>query len=661
MPDYSQDDHRIRVDGPLGKDVLLLRHFAGTDGVSTPFSYTIDLYATKAVKPADLLEKPLTLTIELLSGEGERVIHGLVTSLISLGRDVASELYIYRADIAPWLWFLSLTRDCRIFQEVTALEIVEKVFSDRNFSDYRIDCRGELPKREFSVQYRESDLDFVSRLLEEEGIFYFFEHTKDKHTLVLADHPGALESCPGQSEVHVWEAYVPGTDEGVIDDFYQRTSVHTGKAALNDYSFENPGGDLLATVNGQGVGEIYDYPGGYVKARDGTRYTELRLEAEEAGREALHAFGNCASLTPGYRFRLKEAGDHDGEYLLLEVNHEGGSYQYVASDEEEPERGNEYRNELRAIPKETPYRPPRRTARPLIQGAQTAVVVGPSGDEIYTDKYGRVKVRFHWDREGPNPGDEKSSCWIRVATTWAGNKWGAIQIPRIGQEVIVEFLEGNPDRPLITGSVYNAKMMPPFGAKPTQSGLLTRSSADGSAETANELRFEDKKDSEEIFLHAEKNFNIGVENDQTVTVGNDQTVTVEHDQITAVANDQTTTVDHDQTTTVKNDQKLTVDGKQTIEVAKDQIIKIAQGDRSVTLNGGSLKTKASAGKITYEAMQGLELKVGSNTIKIDMSGVTIKGMMVKVEGTAMAEIKSPMTQVKGDAMLQAKGGITMIG
>jgi type VI secretion system secreted protein VgrG len=280
-----------------------------------------------------------------------------------------------------------------------------------------------------------------------------------------------------------------------------------------------------------------------------------------------------------------------------------------------------------------------------VQGTQTAVVVGPPGEEIFTDKYGRVKVQFHWDREGQN--NATSSCWIRVGTPWAGKNWGIIHIPRIGHEVIVDFLEGDPDQPIIVGSVYNADMMPPYAlpANKTQSGVISRSTLGGSPANFNQIRFEDLKGSEQVLIHAERNQDIEVEKDETHWVGHDRKKTIDHDE--------TTSIGHDRTETVKNNETITIDqGNRTVT--------LNMGNDSLTIKMGNQTTKINLGKSETEAMQSIELKVGQSSIKLDQTGVTIKGMTIKVEGQIMTQVKAPMTQVNGDAMLTLKGGITMI-
>jgi type VI secretion system secreted protein VgrG len=640
----------MRIESGLGTDTLLLRSFRGTESVSAPYTIEAEVLATRAVTSDELLAKPVHLVID--DGGGERLLHGLVRNLTAAGRD--EEFYLYRLQIVPWFWFLSLNEDCRVFQNMDVRQIVEQVFDDRGYSDYTFDCQRSFPTREFTVQYQESDFDFVSRLLEEEGIFYFFKHEESRHVMVLADHQGALQLSPTQPDVRLSDVGEGIEGERVIHEITVDTAVHPGKTTLADYDYLKPSAELAATVEGSGWGSLYDYPAGFRESGVGTRLAEIRLEAEEALATVLRGQGDCFGLIPGFRFRLSDS-EVDGEYLVTTVHHDAGVQGYRGGDADQVQ--DPYLNSFAAIPFATPFRPRRRTPRPRL-GVQTAVVVGPSGEEIFTDEYGRVKVHFHWDREGRK--DEKSSCWIRVASTWAGNKWGAIQIPRIGQEVVVDFLDGNPDRPLITGSVYNAQQMPPWEATPTQSGWKSHSTKQGAAES-NELRFEDKKGEEEIYVRAEKDLTFEVVNDETVTVGHDRKVTVENDEKLEVKNDRTRKV--------AKDEEVTIEGEETRKVTKDQSITIVQGNRSVQVKQGNLETKADMGKVVYEAMQSIELKVGKNSIKIDQTGITLDALMVKIEGKTMAELKAAMVKVEGKAMVQvqasgmlmAKGSVTMIG
>jgi len=703
----------MRISTALGGDVLLLAGFAGEEGVSMPFHFSLDLLSDNAqINASQLLNTPAAVTLTLPDG-GERIIHGRISRFAQLERE--GEFAVYRAELVPWLWFLSLSSDCRIFQNLSPLDIIEKVFKGLGFSDFEVQCKGTYAVREYCVQYRETDLNFVSRLLEEEGIFYFFKHSAGKHVLVLADTPGTFAPCPSQGTARMAATAGAWQGEDVITSFEQEQSVHTEKVTLEDYDFTQPSLDLLTSVTGKGSGERYDYPGRFTTHAQGDRYARLRLEEQETWAAVVRGTSTCRAFTSGTRFDLKEhfRSDANQTYALIRVQHAGEAPGYQSRST----GGQEYQNSFVAIPASGTYRPPRTAVKPAA-GAQTALVVGPSGEEIYVDKYGRVKVQFHWDRLGKK--DENSSCWVRVSSAWAGKNWGMIQLPRIGQEVVVDFLEGDPDQPIITGRVYNAVQMPPYTLpdNQTQSGVKSRSSKGGDSSDFNEIRFEDKTSSEEVYVHAQKDLNAAVVHDETLSVGNDRTTTIKHDDKRTVTNDdsltiqqgkqtillqtgnqettlqagnQTVTLDQgDQSITLTagnhkmtlgdgnytlaltaGDQKISLEqGKQTVELTSgDQQITLSEGNRTVelkmgnlttTLDLGNATTKASVGKISFEAMQGIELKVGDNSITIDPTGVTIKGMMVSVQGEVQTELKGVMTSVGGDGMLTLKGGITMI-
>lgn len=657
-----------------------------------PFNFTLDLLSEDpAVKADSLLRKPAVVKIELPDGK-ERCIHGIISRFVQLGQTEGAELTAYRAEMVPWLWFLSLSADCRIFQNMSVLDIVEQVFRDQGYSDFEVKCVKTYPKREFCVQYRETHLNFVSRLLEEEGIFYFFTHSESKHVLTLADDVSAVKACQGQSVARM--AAQPGAwqEEDVVLGLEHEHAAFVGKVSLRDYDYLQPALKLESSVSGKGKEEVYDYtfPGNLTTPDDGDRLARLQLEEQEQWQELVRGEGTCRSFQSGCLFELQEhyRSDVNKKYQLLQVHHSGSAGSYLA----EQGAASDYRNTFVAIPHGLPFRPPRVTPKPVVQGSQTAVVVGKAGEEIWVDKHGRVKVQFHWDREGKR--DENSSCWVRVSSTWAGKGWGFIQIPRIGQEVIVDFLEGDPDMPIITGRVYNAEQVPPYAlpANQTQSGLKTRSSKSGGTDNYNELRFEDKKGSEEVLLHAEKDLVVDVENDESRSVG--------HDRTTTIKNDETKTVEEgNETITIKQgDQTLTLDqGNQSIRLkggnrkivldSGNEDVQLKGGNRSLTLDSGgqeyrlkmgdqktqldmgnlttevkmgNVTTKASLGKVSEEAMQGIEFKVGQSSVKIDQTGVTIKGMNIKIQGQIMTEVKGVMTNIKGDGVLTVKGAITMI-
>ena len=664
MADIKQSKRLLTIETPLGKDVLLLESCQGREAVSGLFQFSLHMLSKKSsVAFGSIVGKAVTVTIE--TETGKRTIHGFVNQFAQGSRFVhtsveqGQEYYTrYHASIVPWLWNLTRTSDCRIFQNKSVPDIVQQIFKDLGYTDFKLKLSGSYPPRTYCVQYRESDFDFVSRLLEEEGIFYFFEHSASKHTLVLGDSTAAFQDCPGQASAH----YNPKSGEkgeDSISNWVLQQAVRTAKYAVADYNFETPSTDLKVnapttlTVGKNDKLEVYDYEGRYQKRADGERRVKTRMEELESAHTQINGASSCLAFTAGYAFNLLDhyRPEYNEAYVLTGVSHNARSN--LLSDDS----ASSYTNTFDCIPKQVRFRPARVTPKPIVRGTQTGVVVGKSGEEIWTDKYGRIKVQFHWDREGKK--DENSSCWVRVATPWAGKQWGAISIPRIGQEVVIDFLEGDPDQPLVIGSVYNAEQMPPYALpdNQTQSGLKSRSSKQGSPDNFNELRFEDKKGSEDIYFHAEKDFHRLVENDDDLKVERDQTIEVKRHRTEIVK---------------EGNEQVTIDkGNRTVVVSKgndlhqlkmgNRDVKIDMGNDTLTIKLGNQTTKLNLGKSATEAMQSIELKVGQSSIKIDQMGITVKGMMVKIEGQIQTEVKGLMTKIGGDAMLQAKGGITMIG
>ncbi|HEU4628433.1 MAG TPA: type VI secretion system tip protein TssI/VgrG [Gemmatimonadaceae bacterium] len=651
MSTYSQAGRKFRVETPLGPDELLLERFTGEEAISTPFLFTLHVVSENdAIDPAALLRKPVSVTLELPDGD-PRVIHGLVRRVVQLDR--SGPLTNYRVEVVPWLWFLSLSSDCRIFQEMTATEIIEQVFKDLGMSDFKLQCIGSYAKRDYCVQYRESHLDFVSRLMEEEGIFYFFEHTASKHTLVLADAKSAVKPCPGQAEARMSPQANPSLHEDVVLDAAFERVARTGKVSLTDYNFLTPASSLDVTVNGREPEEVYDYPGEYAARPDGERYASLRLDAHEAGADVLSGSGTCRAFQPGYRFALKGhyRRDRNAQYLITRVTHSASSGGFGTDRGAEEE---DYRNAFEAIPYDVPFRPLPATPRPIVHGTQTAVVVGKAGEEIWVDKYGRVKVQFHWDRVGKK--DEHSSCWVRVASTWAGKQWGAIQLPRIGQEVVVDFLEGDPDRPIVIGSVYNADQMPPYElpGDQTQSGVKSRSSKGGGAENFNEIRFEDKKGSELLVIHAEKDKQVTVEHDRTESVGNNESITIGNNRTESVAKNEQISIGENRTEDVGKNETIAIGENQAISVGKNQTLTVdADRTKNVakneTIDVGANRTANVAQndeltvgkKLVVSAGDEITLVTGSASITMKKDGtITIKGKDVTVTGSGKINVKA---------------------
>ena len=494
MASITQAQRTLSLKTPLGTDVLLLLGFSGTESLSRLFSYQLDLASENdAIAAKDIVGKKVSWSISRFD-QNPRFFSGIVSRFVA-GALNRRKLRTYRAEVVPWPWLLTRTTDCRIFQNQNTPDIITTIFGDFGFNDYALELKGSFPKREYCVQYRETAFNFISRLMEHEGIFYFFRHEDGKHTMVLANAASSYADCP-ESPVE----YSPGSlAPNHVQSWEHHYEFRSGKWTRTDYNFETPSTNLLTTTStvidlpDAPKYEIFDYPGEYVVKGVGDPVTKVRMEEEEAGYSIVNASSQCCTFTPCGKFTLQghDVAAEDGDYVITSIRHSATEASYGSTA-----NGATYHNQFTCIPATVIYRPSRATPKPMVQGPQTAVVTGPGGEEIYVDKYGRIKVQFFWDRKGKK--DDKSSCWIRVAEQWAGKNWGFVCNPRIGQEVIVDFLEGDPDRPLITGRVYNAEQMPPYDlpGNMTQSGIKSRSSKGGSPANYNEIRFEDKKGSE---------------------------------------------------------------------------------------------------------------------------------------------------------------------
>jgi type VI secretion system secreted protein VgrG len=566
MTEITQDNRFLSIETPLGANKLLLSSFTGREGISQLFNLRLDLFSEDGnINFDQIVGRKVTVGLKLADNETQRYFNGYVGRFAQLPNE--GRLAHYHAEMVPWLWFLTRTTDCVIFQNQTIPEIIQQVFKKYGFSDYELQLRGNYQPWEYCVQYRETACNFVMRLMEQEGIFFFFKHEKGKHTLVMADSPAAHKPCPEQSQARYELSTGSGFigEEDLISSWQMEHELRAGKYALNDYYFETPSSSLLSTIEGkvdQGSNkkyELYDYPGEYERRSEGDAWVRLRIEEEEAAHVVINGSGNCRSFVTGFRFDLKEhrRKDQNGAYVLTSITHtahEGGNYPGSLGKEAS------YSNLFTCIPHAVIFRPLRITPRPLMQGCQTATVVGPAGEEIHTDNYGRVKVQFHWDRLGKR--DENSSCWVRVSHPWAGKGWGAISIPRIGQEVIIDFLEGDPDQPIIVGRVYNAEQMPPWGLPGGKvvSGIKSNSTKGGSG--YNEMSFDDTKGTELITIHGQY----------------DRDTTIEHDERIKVGNDKSELVGHNETISIINDRVETVGGNETLSVAKNRTRTVTQNE-----------------------------------------------------------------------------------
>ena len=692
----SQANRPLRATTPLGEDALVAVSLVGEEEVSRPFLFTVDFRSTdKSVTAASLLGKPITLHIPFGDGD-ERAVHGLVRRFSTFGRDRSDEQAHYQVEVVPALWFMSLSTNCRTFEDQSVLDIVEKVCKEAGVTNVKRRVTAPPPPLPYVVQYRETDLAFVSRLLEEAGLYYTFEHEENKHTLVFSDARGSSIPACAQASAKVQPQMTGGQIQAdVVFELTRHFAVHSASVSLADHDLLRADNTGKVSSGSPGArGEWFDFLGD-LGPNDSAGEAKLRIELDETGHDVLRGTSTCAAFQAGTRVSVAggPAGSGGAELHLLRVTHELEVGDVIAGSG----LSAKYENRFECIPATVRYRPERVTPRPSVRGTQTAKVVGSGGTgEIDVDKNGCILLQFPWDRGVGKDGGSKHR--VHVASVWAGTGWGFVQIPRVGQEVLVEFLEGDPDRPIVTGRVYNSAHKPPYDlpANKTQAGWKSRTLGGGS-DNFNELRFEDKKGEEHVFAQAEKDLKVLVKNDETRDVQHDRTTTIKNHDTRTVSegNDEHTVKQGNQTITVtKGDQTIEVaSGKQTVKVHADQTITVQQGKRSVTLEQGddaldvkmgnlavkvslgNITIKADLGKIAIEAMQELSLKVGPSSIVLTPTGVEIKGVnvkteataqaemkgtMTKVEGNALTQIKGPTTQVNGDAMLMLKGGITMI-
>ena len=685
MARFTQEYRHVKITSPLGTDKLLITGMQGNEGISRLFNFELSLVSEdKGILFADIIGKGVTVSIELPSGDW-RYFNGIISTFSQVSGNTASgddttRAALYRATLVPKLWLLTRSAELRIFQNMTVPEIVEKVFKKFEITDYELKLQGNFEKREYCVQYRETHFNFISRLLEEEGIFYFFEHNADNHKLIIANSSQANVPCPGQSTAsYLIEGITP--DDDTISSLENIQMILPGKYMLSDFNFETPNNSLNVNIPGKyklgpGDREIYDYPGGYTTMAPGNALVKVRMEEKEAQITTVRGGGKCRSFTSGYRFTLINADRsemNNKEYILTSVAHTISQSAQAGGDFD-------YGNSFCSIPADVPYRPPRVTPKPVVQGTQTAIVVGPPGEELWPDKYGRVKVQFHWDREGDN--NEHSSCWIRVSQLWAGTGWGAMYIPRIGQEVIVDFLEGDPDCPIITGRVYHATNMPPYNlpAEKTKSTIKSNSSPDGGG--FNELRFEDKKGNEEIFLHGQKDWTIQILNNKNQTIGNDETLDVGHDRTKDVKNNQSESIGVNKTIIVGKNHTESIGENASIDIGKNETISVGENvsivigknfteeiaeksdttvgkDKSIQVGKNSSTSVGEnmvidvGKKLNITAAEQITLTTGSSSITMKKDGtITIKGKDITLNGSGKINAKAGgNVTIKGSKVL----------
>lgn len=715
MP-YTQDGRRLKITTPLGANVLLLNGFSGHEGISRPFFFQLECVAenekAKQVVFDSLLGQKITVEISL-PGDKQRCINGSCLRVAQGARDATFTRHVL--DLVPEFFLLSQKTQSRIFQQISVPDILKKVLAGL---DVAWEIQGAFPPRDYCVQYRESDFAFASRLMEEEGIYYFFKHSDGSHKMVVANTPGSHSELPVNSSL-IFEAVGGGTrEEDRVNAWEKGQELRAGKVVLWDHCFELPHKHLEAEFPIQGAVaagksshklklganaklEQYDFPGAYAQRFDGiqpgggdrppdikqifqdnARTAELRMQEKAAASILVHAASNCRQIVSGHKFTLERHFEGDGPWVVYQVEHSASE----AADLRSGGGGFTYQNHFTCFPAALPFRPPRVTPIPTVRGTQTAVVVGPAGEEVFTDKYSRIKVQFHWDREGKKNSD--SSCWVRVATPWAGQRWGAIHIPRIGQEVVVDFLEGDMDQPIVIGSVYNAECMPPYDlpAHKTQSGIKSRSTLGGGPPNYNEIRFEDKKGSEQLLVHAERNQDIEVEANETHWVGHDRTKTIDHDEKTLVKNDRTETVDRNETISIGNNrtesvgknETISIGGDRTEAVEKNETISIGGGrttavskDETLSVDGGRTASIQKndvlqvSGNSTTQVGKNSEIDVGKRFTLVAGEVIIFKTGDAKIvmakDGTIQIRGKTIIINASGKIIVKADSDIEMKG
>ena len=717
MAEITQQYRPLRVVTGAGPDKLLITGFHGQEGLSQLYSYQLDLIAPlrSPVALDQVLGQPVAVSLDLPGGK-TRFFHG-VASRVSQG-EADADFITYRAEVVPWLWFLTRRVQSRIFQHKSVPDILKEVLDGL---DVTYQLQGTFHPRDYCVQYRESDFAFASRLMEEEGLFYFFRHEEKKAVLVVANTPQGHPELPVAKSL-IFEKVLGGNrPEDRVYDWTKMQEIRSYKVTLWDHCFELPHKHLEAekviqdTVQVGSVAhklkvgpvsqlELYDYPGEYAQRFDGVdpgggdraadlqkifednaRTAAIRMQEESARALRIDGSSSCRQLTAGHKFSLTKHINADGDYVLTGIQH-SAQLEIPFRSGDAPKL--EYQNRFTCIPAGLPFRPERNTPRPTVRGTQTAVVVGPSGEEIFTDKYGRVKVQFHWDRQGQNDAD--SSCWIRVGTVWAGQGWGVVHVPRIGQEVIVDFLEGDPDQPIIIGSVYNADQMPafPFPDKAMVSGFKSNSTPGGGG--YNEVTLDDTKGKEKITIHGQYDMNTTVEHDQTTTVHNNRTDTIDVDDTESVGSNQKCTVGSNRETKIGADNKTAIGGNDKSQIGGDQELKLGgnrtetvggkekvtiggarelsvggadkqafsaaqtisiSGDRATSVGGkdsltvtGALSMDAT-GKVTITSPAAIELTCGGSVIKLDPAGITISAAKIDVTSPGLVTIKGSLVKV----------------
>lgn len=652
--DLDQAEFLFHSDG-LRDSSLHVHRFTGREALSQTFEFSVELVSDD---PDLDLEAPigqaayLTLRGHLPNGTRyDRIVHGVIERFVQLSAGIRHSRY--EATLVPTLKPLLYTRDSRIFQRMSTPEVAKKILTTQVQSDWlNLVLHARYEPRDYCVQYQESALDFVQRLFEEEGIFYFFDQRKDRDILVVGDGSYAFETLGEYAAVLLRDR--PHLYEEGLSTLRPESALRSGAAVLRDFRFKQPGLDLEASAQSERFKQyqMYYFPGEYVDPQLGERLVRMRLEEQQCQRNRFVGQGNVRAMLPGYKFTLSghRRKDCNKEYLLVAVEHEGFQPAALAEEGHGGER-TVYQNRVECIPASVSYRPPRRTPRPSIPGVQTAVVVGPAGEEIHCDEHGRVKVQFHWDRDGQS--DDNSSCWIRVSQPWGGAGQGGMFIPRIGQEVVVQFLEGDPDRPLIVGRVYNGENLVPHGLPAAKNISTIRSASTPGGKGFNELKFNDTAGSEEVFFHAQKDHNEVVGNDHNAQITANQSNTVGVNQSESIGSNQSLSVGGNRSASVKGNESLSVSSNQTQSVTGSQSISV-DGGQSVAIKSGQGTTITGGQSISVDGGQSIAVTGGQSTQVTGDESITVAtnlgvsvAAMTSIQSGAQIAASAPQITISG--------------
>jgi type VI secretion system secreted protein VgrG len=660
----TSEFREIKLTVGLGGEQVEYSSLMSREELSHPFEVEVQIIATLGeLDLAPYIGEPVSITV-YEEQDVARYFNGLLVEATHLNED--GDGFHYNLSLRPFTHFMMSKRGFAIFQEKTVTDIIKDVFAAAKITDYELRVSETYEPFEYCVQYAESDFHFLSRLMEQEGLYYFFEHTEEKHTMVICDKasthkPGKDPILAFNAAVGTAQSYRVGADLGghlALHSWTEKvaSSGHE-QVALRDYDFKKP----VDPIDGKAADEAqhpldsqehYDYPGQFITAARANRLSKVRLEEFRARRRTFFGRTSAKSLFPGATVKISNhpVGRFNDEYLIIATHHGLRAQSYHSGT------GSSAEDEVSflAIPAKTQFRAVRNTVKPRVVGVESAIVTGPSGETIYTDEYGRVKVRFHWDR-ACTP-DEKSTCWIRVSQTGG---LGNVILPRVGHEVLVDFLHGDPDQPVVIGRVFNAEAMPiyPLPANKTRAVWRTLTYGEQTAYTkaekldtgepkANEIRFEDKGGKEELFIHAERDMNVRVRYDTSTHIGHDEQLKVGHNRQRYV----------------KEDEKVTIDGNREYKLKKNETNTITDGNRKstiskgndeLTISQGNLTIKTSMGKVTIEAMQSIELKVGSTVLKLTQTEASLTSLKVNIKGNAM-------TEVSAGGILTEKGALIKI-